>query len=133
MAIPFWLVAQGTIVPIATPILVGAVGLTAVVPVSAGFARWDLSVSPEMVGALGSPDFLPSIQWVGDGSINVLARFVIAPFPPSAPLTSIRVEVFDPATGLVVPDTALYDALTGQPKGGIIVGFQRKGPANIEP
>lgn len=130
MSIPFWLVAQGTLVPVSPPLLVGAVGFTTVEAVGSGFARWNVTVSPEMVGQLGSPDFLPSIQWIGDGSINVLARYVIAPFPPTGPLSSIRVEVFDPATGNVVPQPSLIDG-SGQPRGGVVLAFQRKGPATI--
>lgn len=131
MSIPFWLVAQGTLVPVSPPLLVGSVGFTTVEEVGSGFARWTVGVSAEMVGQLGSPDFLPSVQWVGDGSLNVLARIVIAPFPPTGPINTFRVEVFDPATGNVVTQASLVDGLTGQPLGGVILALQRKGPATI--
>lgn len=133
--IPFFLVAFANLVPLGggqPPALAGAVGFTKAEPFAggSGLADYVVTVSPEMVGAMGSPDFLVTLNAIGDGSLNIAARAVISPFPPSAPQTSLRVQLIDPSTGAVYPEPVLVPF--GAPIVAMMIAIQRKGPASID-
>lgn len=122
--IPFWLVAFGIIVPGVPEILVGGIGISSITQPDPNLAEWELTVSSEMVGGMGSPDFLPVATFVSSPTTPGVAKITL-PSPPSGPVSTFRVSVVGNGVDMVTP--LPYVTVNGQ--GTISLALMRKGPA----
>lgn len=111
-AIKTFTVAQGQLLPDTAQPIIGQVGNFSVVK-APGLMLWDLTFSEP----LGSPDFAPIIQVIGDPTIVALVNLSTVPFPPTGPVTNIRIALTN-ITGGILTD---YQAT-------VAFRLDRKGP-----